>query len=533
MSHYEAVIIGAGLTGIYQLYRLVELGIDVTCLEAADDLGGTWFHNRYPGCRFDSESYTYGYSFSRDLVNEWDWTEHFSPQPENLRYLQHVAEKFQLRRHMQFGCKVERAIYDNAKNLWTIECAGGKALTCRFLLTAIGVLSTPVMPRIDGIERFSGPSFHTYYWPHEPLDLSGKRVGVIGTGATAVQLIPEVAKAAGELYVFQRRPNWCAPLHNRPISREEMNEIRSRFDDILEQCRRTPGGFIHMPDRRKLFEVPEEERRAFFEELYRSSGFRIWQGNFRDVLMDEDANEEFSRFVAEKIRERVNDPVLAEKLIPTDHGFGTRRVPMETNYYETYNRDDVFLVDVNEQPIERITPTGVKTNATDYPLDIIVYATGFDAMTGAFDKIEFVGEGGTTLADKWADGPRTYLGVQTAGFPNLLMLTGPQSGSGFTNFGRGVEEMVDWMTGLVEHVRDHPHPRIATTIQNEDDWGEHVKDMYELLLLSKVDSWFTGYNPNVEGRDRMRLVAYNGGAPRYRKELERVAEQGFDGFVIG
>jgi cation diffusion facilitator CzcD-associated flavoprotein CzcO len=503
-----------------------------TILEAADALGGTWYHNRYPGCRFDSESYTYGYSFSEELLDEWRWTEHFAPQPETLRYLNHVADKFDLRRHMQFGCRVESATHDEDDNVWIVRLAGGRTLSCRFLITAIGVLSTPVMPRIEGIDRFRGPSFHTYHWPHEPVELAGKRVAVIGTGATAVQLIPAIATGVQDLFVFQRRPNWCAPLHNRTISVEEMADIRARYGEILERCRQTPGGFIHMPDRRKLFDVPEEERHAFFEELYASSGFRIWQGNFRDVLMDESANAEFTEFVADKIRERVNDPVFAEKLIPKDHGFGTRRVPMETNYYETFNRDNVHLVDLNDTPIECVTETGLRTSGRDYDVDLIVYATGFDAMTGAFDRIDFIGAGGRRLREKWCDGPLTYLGLQTAGFPNLMMLAGPQSGSGFTNFGRGIEEMVDWTTALLAYAREHGYSRIDTTPESERAWGEHVKEMYDLLLLGKVQSWFTGFNSNIDGRDKMRLVAYNGGAPRYRKILGGVAEKGYEGFVL-
>jgi cation diffusion facilitator CzcD-associated flavoprotein CzcO len=526
------VIIGAGLTGIYQLYRLLELGMDVTVLEAAEDLGGTWYRNRYPGCRFDSESYTYGYSFSRELLDEWDWSEHFAPQPETLRYLNHVADKFDLRRHMQFGCRVESAVYDEDAHRWTVHLADGRSLRSRYVVTAIGVLSTPVMPRIDGIDRFGGQWFHTYHWPHEPVELAGRRVAVIGTGATAVQLIAEIADKVGELFVFQRRPNWCAPLHNGRISPEEMADIRARYDEIFAQCRKTPGGFIHDPVRTKQFDVPEAERYAFFEELYASSGFRIWQGNFRDVLMDEAANDEFSAFVAAKIRERVKDPVVAEKLIPKDHGFGTRRVPMETNYYEAYNRDNVHLVDLNDTPLECVTETGLRTTERDYDVDLIVYATGFDAMTGAFDRIEFVGVGGRRLRDKWADGPSTYLGLQTAGFPNLIMLAGPQAGSGFTNFGRGVEETVDWTTELLRHLRDGGHTSIDVSPEAEDAWVDHVRDMYDLLLLGKVSSWFTGFNSNVEGHDKMRLVVYNGGAPRYRKHLTEVAANGYDGFVM-
>jgi cation diffusion facilitator CzcD-associated flavoprotein CzcO len=534
VEHHEAIIIGAGLSGIYQLYRLVELGMDVACLEAADDLGGTWYKNRYPGCRFDSESYTYGYSFSEELLEEWHWSEHFSSQPENLRYLNHVAEKFDLRRHMQFGCKIERATYDEEACTWTVKLTDGRALSCRFLITAIGVLSTPTMPLIEGIDAFEGQWFHTYDWPHEPVDLVGKKVAVIGTGATAVQLIAEIADKVGELFVFQRRPNWCAPLHNAEIDEAEMADIRSRYAEIFELCTKTPGGFIHQPDRRRPFEVPEEERYAFFEELYASSGFRIWQGNFLDVMMKEEANAEFSAFVAAKIRERVNDPLIAEKLIPNDHGFGTRRVPMETNYYEAYNRDNVHLVDLNETPIERVTVSGLRTSERDYDVDLIVYATGFDAMTGAFDRIDFIGMNGQKLRDKWSDGPMTYLGLQVGGFPNMIMLAGPQAGSGFTNFGRGVEETVDWTTEFLRHARDHGYRSIDVTPEAEAEWGQHVADMYGLLLLGKVTSWFTGYNSNVQGHEagKIRHVVYNGGAPRYRQKLAEVAENHYDGFVL-
>ncbi|MFT7598647.1 MAG: cation diffusion facilitator CzcD-associated flavoprotein CzcO [Acidimicrobiales bacterium] len=533
-EHHEAIIIGAGLSGIYQLYRLAEMGMDVACIEAADDLGGTWYKNRYPGCRFDSESYTYGYSFSEELLDEWHWSEHFSSQPENLRYLNHVAAKFDLRRHMQFGCKVEQAAFDEQTSTWNVKLIGGRTMSCRFLITAIGVLSTPTMPRIEGIDDFEGQSFHTYNWPKEPVDLVGKKVAVIGTGATAVQLIAEIADKVGELFVFQRRPNWCAPLHNAKIDEAEMADIRSRYSEIFELCATTAGGFIHQFDRRGTFEVAEEERYAFFEELYASSGFRIWQGNFLDVMMKEEANAEFSGFVAAKIRERVNDPVLAEKLIPKDHGFGTRRVPMETNYYEAYNRDNVHLVDINDTPIERVTESGLRTSERDYDVDLIVYATGFDAMTGAFDRMDIVGRNGQSLRDKWSEGPVTYLGLQVGGFPNMIMLAGPQAGSGFTNFGRGVEETVDWTTELVRHARDNGHLSVDVTPEAEAEWGQHVADMYSLMLLGKVTSWFTGYNSNVEGHEagNIRHVVYNGGAPRYRKKLADVAENDYHGFVL-
>ena len=529
---HDVIIIGAGVSGIYQLYRLLEMGVNVTVLEAGGGPGGTWYWNRYPGARFDSESYTYGYSFSKELLEEWNWSEHFSGQPETLRYLNHVIEKFDLRDHMQFDAQVKSAAFDEGACSWTLTLANGRTLSTRFLLTAIGMLSAPTMPTIPGVEYFKGEAFHTYYWPQEPMDFTGKKVGVIGTGATAVQLIGEIADKVGELTVFQRRPNWCAPLHNGPIDRAEMDEIRANYDEIFARCKVTPGGFIHGPDRRKFSDVDEDERLAFWEELYNSRGFGVWLGNFRDVLVEEIPNEEFTKYIADKIRARVNDPETAEKLIPKDHGFGTRRVPMETHYFEAYNQDNVHLIDINKTPIECITRDGIKTTDREYEFDIIIYATGFDAITGAFDRIEFTGVDGQKLADKWVDGPITYLGLQTSGFPNLITIAGPQGGSVATNFPRGIEEAVEWNTELLNYLRKHNYNRIEPKVDAEDEWTEHVKHTYSYSLLGNSKSWFTGYNSNVEGHDKIRYMIYNGGAVRYRQRLADVVEQGYQGFDL-
>ncbi|MEJ2130994.1 MAG: NAD(P)/FAD-dependent oxidoreductase, partial [Gammaproteobacteria bacterium] len=348
---YEAIVIGAGVCGIYMLHRLLEQGVNATVLETGDGPGGTWYWNRYPGARFDSESYTYGYSFSEKLLQEWNWSEHFAAQPETRKYLEHVVEELGLEPHMRFGVTVKAATFDEQARAWTVALDNGETLTTRLLLTAIGMLSAATMPRIEGVERFEGESFHTYYAP-QGVNVDGKRVAVIGTGATGVQVIAEIADKVAELTVFQRRPNWCAPLHNGPIDEEEMAKIKASYDEIFARCKETPGSFIHGPDRREFFELSKEERRAFWEQLYQARGFSKWLGNFREVFMDARANAEYSAFMAEKIRERVHDPEIAEKLIPKDHGFGTRRVPLETHYYEAYNRDNVHLVDVNETPIE-------------------------------------------------------------------------------------------------------------------------------------------------------------------------------------
>jgi cation diffusion facilitator CzcD-associated flavoprotein CzcO len=528
---YEAIVIGAGVCGIYQLHRLLELGVNTTVLEAGDDLGGTWFWNRYPGARFDSESITYGYSFSAELLQEWDWKERFSGQPENLRYLNYVADKFDLRQHMQFGCNVESAVFDDATSTWHVHLSDGRELSCHFLILGIGLLSAPTLPRYDGLDDFQGQSFHTYNWPTEPVEMAGKRVGVIGTGATAVQLIGEIADKVGELTVFQRRPNWCAPLHNGEITPAEMADIKARYDEIFAICARTPGGFIHEPDRRPFFEVPREERLAKWEQLYGEPGFGIWLANFRDTFMDEEANAELSEFIAGKIRSRVDDPVVAEKLIPKDHGFGVQRVPMETRYYEAYNRDNVHLVDLQETPIERITPAGIQTTDAEFALDIIVYATGFDAVTGAFDRIDIRGVGGQSLKEKWADGPQTLFGMQVAGFPNLFMPTGPQSGSASTNFPRGIELGVDWCTDLMRHMWEHGYSREEAKADAEAEWGDHVRELYGMMLMRKAQGWFTGYNSNVDGHEKgtIRYLVYNGGTPKFRKKITEAAEAGYPG----
>jgi cation diffusion facilitator CzcD-associated flavoprotein CzcO len=531
---YEAIIIGAGVCGIYQLHRLLELGVSTTVLEAGDDLGGTWYWNRYPGCRFDAESYTYGYSFSQELLDEWHWKERFSGQPENLRYLNHVADKFDLRPHMQFGCTVKAAHFDEGGNLWRLHLEDGRELTCRFFLTAVGLLSAPTPPRIEGMDSFAGPSFHTYYWPKEPVELEGKRVAVIGTGATGVQVIGEIADKVGELVVFQRRPNWCAPLNNGPISEEEMADIRARYDEIFATCARTPGGFIHEPDRRGFWDVSKEEREALWERLYGEPGFGIWLSNFREIFMDEAANAEFSEFIADKIRSRVHDPKVADKLIPKDHGFGVQRVPLETRYYEAYNRDNVHLVDLQVTPIERIAPKGIRTTEREYEFDLIVYATGFDAITGSYDRIDIRGVGGQKLRDKWADGPTTFLGMLVHGFPNMITLAGPQSGSASTNYPRGIETGVDWATGLLQYVWEHGYTRMEATAEAEAQWSEHVKKMYSMMLMRKAKGWFTGYNSNVEGHEhgKVRYLVYNGGSPKFRAKIDEVADNDYRGMVF-
>ncbi len=531
VTHHDAIVIGAGISGMFMLYRLRELGLTARVFEAGTGVGGTWYWNRYPGARFDSESWTYGYSFSKELWQEWDWKEHFSPQPDTLEYLNHVADKFDLRRDIQFRSTVTAAHWDDAANEWTVTLESGQQAKSRLLLTAIGILSAYTLPAIPGRDSFKGPAYHPARWPHTPVDFTGKRVGIIGTGATAIQAIPEIAKQCAHLTVFQRRPNWAAPLHNAKISKEEMDAIKSRYEEIYAHCARTPSWFIHEADRRKAVDVSPEEREAFWEKLYAEPGFGIWMGNFRDILVDEKANVLISEFIAKKIRQRVKDPKIAEKLIPKDHGFGSRRVPLESGYFETYNRDNVTLVDViNDEQIECITPNGVKTTAKEYEFDIMVYATGFDGVTGAFDRIDFRGPNGVRLRDVWADGPRTYLGMVPDGFPNMLMALGPHTARG--NIPQAVEHSVNFQAGLLRHMKEHGYTRVETRLEQVEAWTETVIKAAEPLLSSKVDSWQTGVNRNVEGRQVRRVLGYNGNGAHFRKTTDDVAAGGYKEFVF-
>jgi len=443
-----------------------------------------------------------------------------------------VADKLDLRRDIEFGCRIKAAIYDDATGEWEIESEDGRRARSQFLITAIGPLSAPTMPTIPGVESFRGEAYHTGRWPHEPVSFVAKRVTVIGTGATAVQAITEIAKTVGHLTVFQRTANWCAPLHNSPIDAATQARIKATYPEIFARCRESFGCFIHDADPRKALEVGPEEREAFFEKLYGEPGFGIWMGNFRDVLINEEANATITEFMRRKIRERVNDPAVAEKLIPSNHGFGTRRVPLESGYYEVYNQPNVHLVDLRETPIERITPAGVKTSDAEYEADMIIYATGFDAITGAFDRIDIRGRGGRRLREKWAEGPRTYLGLQIEGFPNLFTLVGPHNAATFCNIPRCIEQNADWVTTLIAYMGDRGHTRVEPTPEAERDWLEHVHDTGRRMLFTQVDSWMMGINSNVAGKDKRTFIVYAGGAPRYREKCDAVAAGGYVGFTF-
>ena len=522
---YDAVIVGAGMSGLYQLYRLRELGLNTLVLEAGTGVGGTWYWNRYPGARFDSESYSYQYSFSKELLDEWNWSEHFSAQPETERYLNFVADKLDLRRDIRFSTRVTAAHFDERSRNWSIAAADGTCYRARFMITAIGPLSAPTLPRIEGRDSYKGEAYHTGLWPKHKVTFEGKRVAVVGTGATGVQTITEVAKTAGHLTVFQRRPNWCKPLHNKPIGPEEQAKLKASYPEIFKRCQESAACFLHTIYPRNTFDVSPEERTAFLEKQYATPGFGLWQGNFQDMMINREANKVISDFVADKIRQRVKDPKVAEMLIPKDHGFGTRRVPMESGYYEVFNQPNVELISIIDTPIERITPKGIKTSAREFEFDMIIYATGFDAITGAFDRIDIRGLGGEKLVDKWRGGPKTFLGIQVEGFPNMMMHVGPHTALG--NIPRSIEYSVDWVTRLIKHMRERDLSLVDATPDGVRAWTDFVIEKGQGLLSNEIDSWMTGINQNVEGKNVRIIARYSGTAPDFRARANGVAAGGY------
>ena len=531
-NEFDALVIGAGFAGMYQLFKLRELGLSVRVFEAGSDVGGVWYWNRYPGCRFDSESYTYGYSFSDDLLQEWSWSEEYAAQPETLRYCQYVADKFDLRRDITFNTRIESATYVEEKNIWELSSEDGDVFRAQYLISAMGPLSAPQMPRLDGIGDFQGEAYHTGLWPHHDVDFDGKRVAVIGTGSSGVQVIQEVAKTARNLTVFQRSPNWCVPLMNQPISDEKQRSIKGRFPEIFEQCKNTVSCFLFESDPRKTFDVSEEERRVFFEDMYSKPGFAKWIGGFRDSLMNEEANKALSEFMANKIRGRINDSKLADKLIPKDHGYGTKRLALETNYFEVYNQDNVELVDLRENPIKLITENGIKTSEKEREFDIIIYATGFDPVIGSLNRVHIRGINGQKLSETWAEGPTTYLGLSVVGFPNMFTLIGPHNTGTLCNIPRCIEQNVNWVIDLIRFMRKGKFNRVEPTEAAQEKWTNHVYDMASRMLFSKVDSWFTGRNTNLPDRKIKTALIYAGGAPLYNKICNEEASCDYPNFVF-
>ncbi|WP_304621450.1 NAD(P)/FAD-dependent oxidoreductase [Roseomonas sp. 18066] len=526
----DAIIIGAGFAGLYQMHKLRDgLGLAVQGLEAGSDVGGTWYWNRYPGARCDSESYYYSFSFSEELQQEWDWSERYPEHHEIRRYLGHVAEKFDLRRSFRFDTRVASARYDEAANLWRVTTQAGETLSARYLITAIGCLSSANIPDIPGLDGFAGQWVHTGRWPSEGVDFTGKRVGLIGTGSTGIQATPVIAAQAAHLTVFQRTANYSIPARNGPVSLEFRQEVRANYAAIRERARAAPNGHPFDFGDQSPLELDAAERQARYEAGWERGGLRF-RSIFRDLLTNRAANDTASDFIRGKIRDVVQDPATAEKLTPRDHPFATKRPPIDSHYFETFNRDNVDLVDIKATPIEAVTPDGIRPSDKEIPLDIIVFATGFDAMTGALLAIDIEGRGGQKLKDAWAAGPVTYLGLQVAGFPNLFTITGPGSPSVLTNMPVAIEQHVDWIADCITHLRDNGLRSIEAEPDAAEKWVTHVNEAAAATLLPQANSsWYLG--ANVPGKPRV-FMPYAGGMARYAGICADVAARGYDGFRL-
>ena len=521
---YDAIIIGAGITGIHQLYALLRIGLRVRLFDAASGVGGTWYWNRYPGARFDSESYSYALGFSQELLDEWQWSEHFAGQPEIERYLNFVTDRFQLRPHIQLNARIAATVYDEQSTQWTVRTENGEQATARFVIAAVGFMSAPYTPQISGMDGFAGTAFHTARWPHEAIDFSQQRVGVLGTGPTAVQVIQEICKAVGHLTIFQRTPVYACPLRNGPIEGEEAQYIRTHAAELIARSRQTYAGFLHQNDPRAALEVSPAEREAHFEAIWQGRGFSKWHANFHDTFTNRQANELYAEFVREKARQRISDPRVAEKLLPRGYPFGAKRVPMESGYYEAYNRNNVELVDLRETPIECITPRGVQTSVREFPLDYLIYATGFDAITGEFTRMDIRGAQGQTLKEEWATGMRNYLGLQVAGFPNFFIA----NAAVFSNVPRASEVVVDWITDCIAYMRANGFLSISTSAGAEARWAaDAASTIAGAIFTEDESSWFMG--ANIPGKKREFLL-YGGGCVAYRQKCAAVAQQGYEGF---
>ncbi len=524
----DVVVVGAGFSGLYLIVRLRELGLSFRVLEAGDGVGGTWYWNRYPGARCDVESMQYSYSFSEELQQEWRWSETFAPQAEILTYANHVADRFDLRRSIEFDTTVTAATYDEASNRWAIETSKGERMSARFCVMATGCLSSPRAPDIAGVESFQGPTYHTGAWPHEGVDFSGLRVGVIGTGSSAIQAIPVIAKEAASLTVFQRTPNYSIPARTKPMTSDYEREWKSEYARRREIMRQTRvGNYFDRSDISAL-DVSEAERRKIYEDRWAVGGTRF-MSSFKDLAVNQAANDTAAEFVREKIREIVKDPATAELLVAKDYPIGTKRICADSGYFETFNRDNVRLIDLNANPIERITPSGLIAGEEAHAFDCLVFATGFDAMTGTLLRIGIQGRDGLKLEDKWEAGPRTYLGLMTAGFPNMFMITGPGSPSVLSNMMVSIEQHVDWVADCLAYLRAHDVEAMEADQAAEDAWVEHGNEVAYQTLYPGAASWYMG--ANIPGKPRV-FMPYIGGVGAYRAKCDAIASAGYEGFQL-
>jgi cyclohexanone monooxygenase len=526
-NEFDVVIVGAGFAGLYALYKFRSAGFSVRVFEAAPDVGGTWYWNRYPGARCDVESVDYSYSFSPELEQDWKWTARYATQPEILKYLRHVAERFELRRDIQFESRVVALAYDANTSRWTVRTDRGDTVSTQFCIMATGCLSTAQMPDFPGAEDYRGHVYHTGTWPG-PVDFTGQRVGVIGTGSSGIQVVPKVAAQADRVYVFQRTPNFSLPARDGPLDPETETSVKAHYRDRRAAAQRSPGGLPEALPTIGVFDVDEDERSAILERAWALGG-NAMQFTFTNLILDEAANSVVSEFMRSKIREVVEDRKIAELLCPKDYPFAAKRVCKDTNYYETFNRSNVTLVDLRTEPLVGLFERGLRTANGDYELDSILFATGFDALTGALLGIDIVGRNGVRLADVWAEGPETYLGLMVAGFPNMFVVTGPGSPSVLTNMVAAIEQHVDWISECVGHLRAQGHEAIEASNDAQSDWVANANLVAARTLYMKASSWYLG--ANIAGKPRV-FMPYVGGLDRYRQICDEVATAGYKGFQL-
>jgi cyclohexanone monooxygenase len=526
---YDAVVVGAGFAGMYMLHRLRGLGLKARVYEQGGDVGGTWYWNRYPGARCDVESMQYSYSFSDELQQEWNWSERYAPQAEILRYANHVADRFNLRGDIQLNTRVDRAVFDGDANTWQVTTSDGKNVTAKFVVLATGCLSNARVPDITGLGDFKGKIYHTGHWPHEPVDFTGLRVAVIGTGSSAIQSVPVIAEQAWHLTVFQRTANFSIPARNAELTPEERDAFRRNYPEIRRFAREEArnGIYAELPDRGAL-DDGDNERRTKFEARWDRGGLTFMLA-YNNLILDKAANDTAADFVRDKIAEIVKDPETAKRLQPDNHPIGSKRICVDTEYYATFNRPNVTLVDIKSDPIEEILPDAVRTGAKDYQIDALVLATGFDAMTGSVAKIEIRGRHGQTLNQKWAEGPRTYLGLMSEGFPDIFIITGPGSPSVLSNMIVSIEQHVDWIADAIAFMRSRGLEAMEASKDAEDQWVAHVNEVAQATLYPQANSWYMG--ANIPGKPRI-FMPYIGGVGVYRRICNEVAAKGYEGFVM-
>lgn len=525
-TNYDAVIVGAGFSGMYMLHRLRQLGLSARVFDRASDVGGTWYWNRYPGARCDVESMQYSYSFSPELQQEWEWSEKFSAQPEILEYARHVADRFDLRRDIQLETSITSAQFDEHEQRWRVTIDTGEIVSARFCIMATGCLSTARTPDFEGLADFQGRTYHTGNWPHQEVDFTGLRVGVIGTGSSAIQAIPVIAEQAAHVTVFQRTPNYSIPSRNGPMSDDYERSWKGDYEALRSEARTTRNGILADPNDQSALDVGPEERQAIYEQRWADGGTRFMAA-FKDLATNAESNETAAEFVRNKVREIVTDPDTAELLAAKDYPIGTKRICVDTRYFETYNRDNVDLVDIRNAPIERLTVDGLQQGGEDYQFDAIVFATGFDAMTGTLDSIDIRGRNDAALKDEWAAGPRTYLGMMSAGFPNLFMITGPQSPSVLSNMIVSIEQHVEWMTMCIEYMQAKRLETVEPTRAAQDEWVAHNNEVAHTTLYPRAASWYMG--ANIPGKPRI-FLPYIGGVGDYRDKCNEIAANGYAGF---